>query len=72
MDTNEAHFVMSKNRLIGKDLSTKSIPSLELKAVAFTAECLTDLHNELAGPSCLMPIKITEVLVFTDSLVTIS
>ena len=70
--TNELSFLMARNKIIGKDLVSKSIPTLELQGIAFAAELLIDTYKELAGPACIDPVRIVNLQVFTDSLVCVS
>ena len=68
VESGKLSFVTAKNRMIGSQLKGKSIPSLELNAISLGVETLMDVYNDLSGPSCLKPIKITELFVYTDSL----
>ncbi|XP_068204846.1 uncharacterized protein [Palaemon carinicauda] len=61
-----------KNRMVGKNLQYKSMLSLELQSFALAVECLLDLYQEFLGPSCIKPIKIQELRVYSDSLVALS
>ncbi|XP_064090003.1 uncharacterized protein LOC135204009 [Macrobrachium nipponense] len=72
ISTGSISFVMAKNRIIGKNLNSKSIPSLELQGIALAAECLVDLYEELAGHTCVNPIRIVDLQVYSDSLVALS
>lgn len=72
LSTGNVSFLLAKNRIVGQNLNTKSIPSLELQAICLSVECLVDLQNELAGPDCLKPVDIAELQVFSDSLVALS
>ncbi|XP_068225135.1 uncharacterized protein [Palaemon carinicauda] len=68
----ERSFVLAKNRLIGSKLHEKSIPSLELQAICLGTEVLLDTYNELSGTQCLVPIKIVDLGLFSDSFVALS
>lgn len=68
IETGILSFVHAKNRLINNQLHCKSMPSLELHAVHLGVECALDLYKDLCGPSCLKPISINQILLFTDSL----
>ena len=72
MSTGNVNFLLAKNCIIGQNMSSKSIPSLELQGITLAVECLIDLYNELAGPDCLKPIDIAELHSFSDSLVVLS
>ena len=68
----KVNFVMAKNRLVNKQLETKSIPSLELQGLALAAESVTDLFKELTSDRNVTPVRVEEVLVYSDSLVALS
>ena len=65
-------FAVSKNKVINKNLSDKSIPSLELLGIYLAAKTSLDLYKELGGPLNVCPIKINEIEIYSDSLVAIS
>ena len=70
--TNVKSFVMAKNRIVGKPLEGKTVPSLELAAITLGTETLHDLKDELSGPQCVSPIAIVEMELFSDSLVALN
>ena len=70
--TNETSFVCAKNRIVNSQLESKTIPSLELQAIALGTQTLIDLWSDLSGPSCLKPINIEELVLHSDSLVALS
>ena len=72
LESGELSFLLSKNRLVNKQLESKSIPALELQGVCLGVETLIDTYKELSGQSCVQPLSIVELLLFTDSLVCIS
>ena len=72
LDTNEVHFVLAKNRIVGKDFESKSIPALEFAAIMLGTETLQDVQSELSGKRCLFPISIDGMQLFTDSLVCLN
>ena len=65
-------FLMAKNRLVNRQLSTKSIPALEFQAITLGTEILIDLYRELSGPSCVHPINILNLYLYSDSMVSLS
>ena len=71
LHTNEVNLFIAKNRIVNKQLETKSIPSLEFNAIALGTETLIELYNELSGMSCVMPIKIKELKLYSDSMVSL-
>lgn len=72
MTTGKVSFVIAKNRIVSGQMSTKSIPSLELQGIALAVECLLDLYDELSGNNCVNPINIIDLQVYSDSLVALS
>ena len=72
IDSDQVSFVIAKNRMVNKQLESKSIPALELHAILLGVECLTDLYKELTGSTRLIPIKVIELELYTDSLVGIN
>ena len=65
-------FVLAKSRIVNTVMSTKSIPSLELQAIVFGLRLLSDIKNELSGQNCVVPVKISSISLFSDSLVALS
>ena len=72
LDLNTVSFVLAKNRIINKQLATKSIPTLEFQSLTLGAEVLLDTYEELTGPLCVTPIKINELQLYTDSYVALN
>ena len=70
--TNEVNFLLAKNRLVNRALEGKSIPALELLGISLGVETILEIRDELAGPSCLNPIKFTDLKVYSDSYVALS
>lgn len=71
VDSGKISFVCAKNRIVNTQLQTKTIPSLELQAVALGVQCVVDLRNELSGNKCMFPITILSCKLFTDSMITL-
>ena len=71
-ETNELNFLLARNRLVSKAWSNKSIPCKEMAAIVMGVEALTDNFQELTGESCVKPITITKLMLFTDSKVCLS
>ena len=70
--TNEVSFILGKNRIVSKTLDSKSIPSLELAGLVLCTEVACDIKQELGGDRCLDPIKISETVIYTDSLICLN
>ena len=56
---------------MGKQLQNKTIPSLEFNALVLGAETLVETCRGLAGERTVIPVKIEELQVFTDSMICI-
>ena len=72
LTNNTVNFILAKNRIVNKQLETKSTPALEFHAMAFGAEVLIDTYNELTGIDCVIPIDITGLELHSDSLVSLN
>ena len=72
ISTGKVSFVFAKNRIVNKQLESKSMPSLELQGITLAVEEIICLYEELSGSSCMMPIKICELIIYSDSFVALS
>ena len=72
LDNNTLSFVCAKNRIVNVQLESKSIPALEVHAIDLATQVITELFIDLTGPSCLKPISIVGLEIFSDSLVALS
>jgi len=70
-NTQKLSFLIARNRLIGKKLEHNTIPTLEMLALELGVETSIDLYNELTGDAAVIPIVITDIKVYLDSLVCI-
>ena len=70
--TKEVHFVMSKNRIVNKQLESHSIPMLELQAICLAVECVFELKQELSSINCVIPVQFNDFFVFSDSYVALT
>ena len=68
----EVNFLLAKNRLVNKHLCGKSIPSLEFQAITLGTEVLLDAYKELSGLNCVNPVKIKELVLYSDSMVSLA
>ena len=68
----ELKILFAKTKVINKQLSAKGVPSLELHAVLLGVECLIDLFSNLSLKSDLVPINIVNLILYTDSMVTLN
>ena len=71
LETLEVSFLLAKSKLVGKQLQKKSIPSLEFHALVLGAETLVETYRGLAWERAVVPVKIEELQVFTDSMICI-
>ena len=72
ISTGKVSFVFAKNRIVNKQLESKSVPSLELQGITLAIEEIICLYEELSGSSCMMPIKICELIIYSDSFIALS
>ena len=68
---NKLSFLSASNHLLNKQLKNKTIPELEMKAVAFGVRKLIDAKRELCGAKVVLPLKIESLNLYSDSLVTL-
>ena len=68
VETDKLSFLSAKNRMVNTQLKNKSIPALELNAIALGVENLIEVYKDLSGPQCLKPINISELRLYTDSI----
>ena len=54
--------------MVNTQLESKSIPSLEFNAISLEVETLIEIQRDLAGESCIQPIHIIEMNIYTDSI----
>ena len=71
VETLEVSFVLSKNKVVGRTLKGKSIPSLEFNAIVLGTQVLIELYSELCGPTTVKPVDIVELHLYSDSLVSL-
>lgn len=72
IDNSEVNFVLSRNKIVGRNLEDKSIPSLEFQAILLGTETIYDTYFELTGEACVVPVNITKCELYTDSLVCLN
>ena len=72
LDNNTINFVMARNRIVTKQLSSKSIPTLEFNAIALGVEFLMETYKELMGSESVEKINICNLHVYTDSYVALN
>ena len=72
LQTNYVNFLMSKNRIVGKNMESKTIPTLELAGIVLAVECLVDLKRELSGSQTVSPLNIESLRVFSDNIAALS
>lgn len=72
LSNNKVSFLLARNRIVNKQLESKTIPTLEFMGIVLGTETLVDLKTELSGQQCLCPIDISELALYSDSLVCLS
>ena len=72
LSCNKMFLLAAKNRIVNKQLETKSIPSLEFQALTLGVEVLHDYYTELAGANSVSPININSLLLLSDSVVALN
>ena len=45
---------------------------MEVQGLALATELILELYKDLSGPSCIKPIKILDIEIYSDSLVSLS
>lgn len=70
--TGNVSFILAKNRVINDKLSNKSIPTLECQGVTYAAEVITNTYEDLTSEKNMLPIKIEDLIIYTDSMVTLA
>ena len=61
----------SKNRIINKQLESKSVPALELHAVSLGMETAIEIYLELTSLDSVVPVKINELHLLSDGMVAL-
>ena len=72
LTTNNINLLLAKNRVITKQLESKSIPTLEFHAIALGVEVIMDTFYELTGRDSVNPIDVVDLHVYTDSYVALN
>ena len=70
-DTGEKSLLLSKNKVVTKSLNVRSIPALEFHALTFGVETLIGTYKELTNPELASGINITDLKIFSDSMVSL-
>ncbi len=63
-------FLMAKNRIINKKLSTKSIPLLELTSIELGVRTMSNLCKQFND--AVIPIEINNMVLYSDSTISLS
>ena len=70
-NNNQISFLLSRYRMVGRSLKGKSIPALELNAVELAVETALDLREELSGSLNLEPLRLSNIALYSDSMVAL-
>ena len=68
VESGKMTLVAAKNRLVNRQLQTKSIPALEMNAINLGVEYSIELYKDMAGYACLNPLNIEKIRIYSDSL----
>ena len=68
LETGLVSFLVSKNKLI-PTTSKRTIPALELQAISFGVNLLHEQCDALSGPTVVEPTKVTQLYLYSDSMV---
>ena len=69
MGNNTVSFLTSKNKLLNRASSKRSIPTLELEGIWLGVQTLNEYFEALCGSTAVVPISITSLELYTDSMV---
>jgi hypothetical protein len=72
LKTMRSSYLLSKNRVVGKNLEGKSIPSLELCAVLLGVETLLKTRDEISNTDLLNAINVVNLVLYTDSMIALN
>ena len=72
LDTRKVSFMLAKNRIVNKQLESKSISALELQGVLFGLDILLNTYQELKSDISVVPINISELTLYSDSMVSLN
>ena len=67
-ETGLVSFLVSKNKLI-PTTSKRTIPAMELQAISFGVNLLHEQCDALNGPTVVEPTRVTQLYLYTDSMV---
>ena len=69
LDSGVVSYLTARTRLVNTNSTKRTIPSLEFQAIAFGVEIMQELYEELTGSSVVIPINISKIYLFTDSMI---
>lgn len=72
LSKDKVNFLLARNKMVNKQLESKSISNLEFEAIGLGVETLIELVQELTGPKCVISIEIVDLELYTDSLVCLN
>ena len=72
LSTGNVSFLLARNKIVGTQLEGRTIPSLELFAAAFGVETVLEVYEEFCGSKALVPIKIENLVLYSDSMVSLN
>ena len=72
LSTNETNFLFARNKIVNKQLENKTIPNLELHAIALGVDALADCKKDLSDESNVCPVNIVALSLYSDSMVALN
>ena len=70
LQTDRISFIFAKNKLIGKNLKTKTMPVLELCSLAWGVDSIVGLYRTMT--TAMIPFNIKKVIALSDSSIALS
>lgn len=71
LTSGKVSFLSGKNRIVNRQMETKTIPTLELQAITLGVEALMEAHEELSRPKCVFPLRVKDLELYTDSSISL-
>ena len=69
VESGKVSYLLSKNRIVGKVMESRTTPALEFAAIVLGVETLIDVREQLCGKLSINPISIKDLFVYSDSLI---
>ena len=66
----EVSFISAHNRIVDRTLKCRTMPVLEFLALEFAVQKGLEMYQSFS--SCMLPLKIKEILLFSDSSIALN